>query len=390
MQTYTDDCYAGAHVAATDMQNIENNFAALKSAFSGATTPANTVAGMWWFDTTANILKLRNEANNAWQSVWDFANSRPGTWATIVAALVSANFGAALKDPAVGTAGLRTIGAGATAAMAGNTGLNSVAHTGDVTGTTALTIGAAKITQAKLKTSQGSVTLGNISGTVTAQRTLPGGEYGFDIQGKWSGIHLTSGYVNKNMTSLTTSYVTSLLLSITSNTSPGHCTIHAQQRYVTSSGEIHWIFVLRDKITKDIISMYQAPDHPCFGNGGKPLLVPHPFGSYDPETQEIIVINPTNEEIETMELETIVDDETKPDKDLLEVITENYEIDESSSPAWPTKPVTVGLPKHIKDKKTGKKTLADYRFMGKDDVVEPVKKVIPKPDYIKVKRLRKK
>jgi len=40
------------------------------------------------------------------------------------------------------------------------------------------------------------------------------------------------------------------------------------------------------------------------------------------------------------------------------------------------------LPKHIKDK-TGKKILADYRFMGKNDVVEPVKKVIPKPSYIK-------
>ena len=59
-QTYVDDCYGSAHTATTDLQAFKDNFAALKSAFSGATEPANTVAGMWWFDTTANILKLRN------------------------------------------------------------------------------------------------------------------------------------------------------------------------------------------------------------------------------------------------------------------------------------------------------------------------------------------
>ena len=122
MQTYTDNVFATDHAVQTDMQNVENNFAALKSAFSGATTPADTVAGMWWFDTTANILKLRNEANNAWQSVWDFANNKP-VITNLSAEITGAMIAAALKDPIATTAGLRTLGTGAAQALPGNTDL---------------------------------------------------------------------------------------------------------------------------------------------------------------------------------------------------------------------------------------------------------------------------
>jgi hypothetical protein len=115
-QTFTDDCYASTHQAASDLQAFEDNFAALKSAFSGASAPSNPVAGMWWHDTTAHILKHRNEANDAWLSVWDLANNKP-----IIANLVSADFAAAMKDAAIGTASLRTLGTGALQAMAGNT-----------------------------------------------------------------------------------------------------------------------------------------------------------------------------------------------------------------------------------------------------------------------------
>ncbi len=116
-QTYTDDCFAGGHVAQTDMTNIEANFAALKSAFSGTSTPSNTVAGMWWFDTTANILKLRNEANDAWLSIWDLDGNTPLIAnSTITDAMVAA----ANKDGAAGTASMRTLGTGAAAACAGN------------------------------------------------------------------------------------------------------------------------------------------------------------------------------------------------------------------------------------------------------------------------------
>ena len=290
------------------------------------------------------------------------------------------------NDPVVGTAGLRTLGSGAQQAMPGNTDFTP--EDGSIT--TAKLANAA-VTQVKLKTSQGEVSLihSNI-GELCGNLILPGGEYGFHVRLKDTA---SSGYGT-----LTTgspgrahgdSYVTGIRLCLHRSSGTGSDTAYAQQRYITASGEIHWIFILRNKMNKQLISMYQAPDHPCFGSC-KPLLIPHPFlGTYDKTKHEIIVINPTNQEIEQMELETIVDDETKPDKGLLEVVTENYEIDESSGPAWPLIPVTVGLPKHVKNKK-GEKVLIDYRFMREDITVKPIKKVIPKPSYIKVRKLRRK
>jgi len=73
-QNYTDDCFGSSHVGQTDLQNMENNFACLKSCFSGLSAPSNAVAGMWWYDTTNNVLKLRNKDNNAWLDVYDFGN----------------------------------------------------------------------------------------------------------------------------------------------------------------------------------------------------------------------------------------------------------------------------------------------------------------------------
>ena len=224
---------------------------------------------------------------------------------------------------------------------------------------------------------------------------LPGGEYGFYPQvtqydplnrATNTGVGIYA-WIAGAKAKATYSH-----LSFPGTYDGGAAQLTVTQRYITSSGEVFWIFILRAKkdyttINEEgetsqvpkgaILSMYQAPDHPCFGNGGKPLLVPHPFGSYDPETQEIIVINPSLEEVAEMELATIVEDETKLDRDLLEVITEDYKIDENSNPAWPDIPVTVGLPKDYGDKAMG-------------DKVIPIKKVIPKPTYIKCKSLRKK
>ena len=120
--------------------------------------------------------------------------------------------------------------------------------------------------------------------------------------------------------------------------------------------------------------MCQAPDHPCFGNGGKPELVEHPFCDYDSSSQEIIVINPTQEEVDEMKKKCEMGD-GEPDKDMLEIITEEYIIDESSKPKWPSIPVTVGLPRDYESKAMGEK-------------IKPIKKVIPKPSYIKVKKLK--
>lgn len=63
-QTYTDNCFEGSHAAKTDLQNMENNFAALKSGFSGTSSPSNLVGGMTWHDSTGR--KVRNYFNTAW------------------------------------------------------------------------------------------------------------------------------------------------------------------------------------------------------------------------------------------------------------------------------------------------------------------------------------
>jgi len=235
----------------------------------------------------------------------------------------------------------------------------------------------ASITQSKLKTSQGSV---SIAGGSASNLTLPGGEYGFYPQTKGcASLPTYSVQVSAQIVSLSaaTTYTTYIYLTATQLAGSGG-SAYAQQRYVTSSGEVFWVFILRDKITKDIISMYQAPDHPCFGNGGKPSVVQHPFGSYDPETQEIIVINPSENEVTEMKGKC-EKGEDEPDKDLLEIITEEYEIDENSAPKWPTKEVTVGLPKDH-----------DWKRDPDDTKVTPIKKVIPRPDGILCKSLKKK
>jgi hypothetical protein len=88
-QVFTDDSFATGHSGLTDMQNIENNFTALKSSFSGASAPSDAVAGMPWFHTTNKILKIRNNANDAWVGVlygstvcktWIYANSAADGW----------------------------------------------------------------------------------------------------------------------------------------------------------------------------------------------------------------------------------------------------------------------------------------------------------------------
>lgn len=385
-QAYTDDCFASDHVVQTDQQNVENNFAALKSSFSGPAAPADLIAGMWWFDTTNHLLKERNEANNAWLSIWDLANNKP-IIANLSNEITGAMIAAAVKDPIAATAGLRTLGAGAQQAAPGNDARFGVPADGSVT---EVKLGAGAVAQAKLKTSLGSVNRGGYTGGLgRALYTLPGGQYGFYPQFKDGGTNVTNARCQASLLGgggsitydITTTYITYIELGVRSEPpDPArNVYVYAQQRYVTASGEVFWIFILRDKVTKDVFSMYQAPDHPCFGNGGKPLLVPHPFRSYDSKKHEIIVINPSEEEVLEMQRRCSVDDETKPDKDLLEVIAEDYEIDESSRPKWPTKEVTVGLPPD-----------RDWKRDPDGTPVVPIKKKIPKPDYIKVKSLRRK
>ena len=293
------------------------------------------------------------------------------------ATITDSKVATANKDGEAGTYSMRTLGTGAQQAMPGN-----------ATPTPA----DASITQAKLKTSIGSVSMAethqdNDLFTKTENLTLPGGEYGFYPQFKQTvsvggsiPAVLSSQFLSSY--SIGETYLTKISLMHPSiqGTGGGTYTVltsYAQQRYVTSSGEVHWVFILRDKATKNIVSMYQAPDHPCFGNGGKPLLVPHPFGSYDSDKHEIIVINPSDEDVFNMQ-DACIMPEDKPDRDILEVIMEDYEIDEDLQTEWPKKEITVGLPKNI-----------DWKRMPKGSKVVPLKKRIPQPEYITTRKLWK-
>lgn len=89
-QTWTDDCFAAGHVGQTDLANMENNFAALKSLFSGASQPASMAACHPWFDTTKHALKVRNDGDSAWvglmhgdvsQKIWVYRNAAMSGWA---------------------------------------------------------------------------------------------------------------------------------------------------------------------------------------------------------------------------------------------------------------------------------------------------------------------
>ena len=195
-QDYVDNVYDSTFEVQTTMANLEKNFAALKSSFSGADAPSDPIAGIWWFDTTANILKLRNEANNAWQSVWDFANNKP-VIANLSNEITNAMCAAALKDPVAATAGLRTLGTTAVKAAAGNDARFSTVPDGYVTNAklSGMVAGDALIGMAS---SEHSTTFNHI---YTKVKEIQIGQAGtlrikFDLMG--SGFYFGYGRVYRN------------------------------------------------------------------------------------------------------------------------------------------------------------------------------------------------
>lgn len=188
------------------------------------------------------------------------------------------------------------------------------------------------VSQAKLKTASGEVSR---SGQGVSELTLPGGEYGFYPQVRMGsttvdnwGVALVGCEMGGWQPSFAgwTSYVTNISLEV--GGSGG--SIYARQRYVTSSGKDHWIFLLQDKSKKEIIAGYQAPDHPCYGQGGDETVIPHPFANY--------IADPLPDHLEIV----LVDNEILPElkakatrkRSLLTVINEDYEVNDLSNPVY--------------------------------------------------------
>lgn len=62
--------------------DINNALKALASLNSGASAPTTTYANMLWYETDTNTLKMRNEANSAWITLFtlDQTNTRVDTY----------------------------------------------------------------------------------------------------------------------------------------------------------------------------------------------------------------------------------------------------------------------------------------------------------------------
>jgi len=301
--------------------------------------------------------------------------TKPVTGGSLVAADMRENF-RALKEDDIVDGITRSVIAGTGLSGGGqlNTDrtVNHVAHTGDVTGATALTIGAAKVSQAKLKTSTHEQS--STGESVWVEKPLTYADYGFNCRIKATRAANPVLFKRSDETDLSfsasTSYVGESVWIQTSNVSYPAYVIY---RYVTSSGEVFWLWILRDKITKKIISVDASSDHCSFGKKD-PSEKPHPFDhEYDPEKHEIILINPTETELKVLYAKK---KEIGSDS-LIETFLNEYEIDETSKPQWPIKPVTT-------------KIINDDWFEAwiNKEPVEIEKKVIPKVDYVKCRKLK--
>ena len=59
--------------------DLNNAFSAIATNSSGASAPSTTYANQWWYDTTNNLLKIRNEADTAWITVGEL-DQTSGVW----------------------------------------------------------------------------------------------------------------------------------------------------------------------------------------------------------------------------------------------------------------------------------------------------------------------
>lgn len=253
------------------------------------------------------------------------------------------------------------------------------------------TLASDAVSQAKLKTSTVSTTI-NCIGNGVGVTTLAGGEYGFEIQAKVNNTINTTAYLigavpliysgtdvafGGALQALTTSYAT-YISYVYQNT--GY-TLSFQQRYVTSSGEVNWLFIRRDITTKVIREIWFSSDHPRFHSGGLKSVSDHPWMHMDLNAlgQEVIVINPEQKLVES----DLLDDEEADS--WLDVFIKKYDIDEETKVSWPSESVTVGLPKVITDTEGEKRRVDDWRYEKMGMSIAPIKQVIPQPETVILK-----
>lgn len=102
---------SGASVRA----DINNMALAISSNNSGSSEPSTKYAYLWWLDSSANVLKLRNSANNAWITM-PFSITANNTVDINGGAIDGTNIGAS----AAGTGAFTTLAASSTTALSGD------------------------------------------------------------------------------------------------------------------------------------------------------------------------------------------------------------------------------------------------------------------------------
>lgn len=228
------------------------------------------------------------------------------------------------------------------------------------------------VSQAKLKDANDEVS-SNVS--AWRQKTFSSaGQFGFYPQIKTSNISCTPkiSFAADGTADVGQSYATSIWIY----SSGGHTT-YARLRYISASGDVWWMFFLVDKKTQKRIGARSGQEHPCYGNGGKPMVLPHPFPDWDKNTEEIYVCNPSDELLEEIKARIPSGKDDVADRSILQVVNEDYDLDFSVEPPWPSKPIVIGFTKDTSELKVG-------------ETAEVLKKVIPQPDYIKTCGLKPK
>jgi hypothetical protein len=101
----------GTDFLSDSREDINANFEAVRTFFSGATAPTSPVAYMLWFDTTAGYVKERNGANDAWIVIGILGASYRGllplTGGTMTGAIAMGGFGITGLPLGTGTAAAR-------------------------------------------------------------------------------------------------------------------------------------------------------------------------------------------------------------------------------------------------------------------------------------------
>lgn len=129
---------------ATFRADVNSAFQAIASNNGGSSAPGTTYANMWWFDTTNDILKIRDEANANWVNVaslvgttWiPYSNgSVLGTLANLNASSVSTSIAMAANKSIAGALTSVTSGTPDFATMGNSVTLSSTA-TANTLGTT--------------------------------------------------------------------------------------------------------------------------------------------------------------------------------------------------------------------------------------------------------------